>query len=73
MTTPRIGNQDFLLIASQEKELTARPFTAADPQDAEAVEEGLAPPYNLNPKRVTSDTTWSIASDAPAAVETRSH
>lgn len=65
--TPRIGNQGFLLIASQEKPLTARPFTAADPQDADAVEDGLAPPYSLNPKRVTLDTTWSIASDAPDA------
>lgn len=67
LATPRIGNQGFLLSASHEKPLTARPFTAADPQEPDAVEEGLAPPYSLNPKRVTLDTTWSIASDAPAA------
>lgn len=67
ISTLRIGNQGFLLSASHEKPLTARPFTAADPQEPDAVEEGLAPPYSLNPKRVTLATTWSIASDAPAA------
>lgn len=67
VSTHRIGNHDFLLIASHENELTARPFTAADPQAVEAVEAGLAPPYSRKPKRVTLDTMWSMASDAPDA------